>query len=81
MLINTPCGKLDAPDCFADKYKGKTDTELLEILLNQNTTDSRFIDPVLVQILIDRGVITGYETFKQIKKRVKTQNARVGAGK
>lgn len=56
MQIDTPYGKAEVPDCYADEYTVKTDVELLETLLNQNSTGNGFIDPILVQMLTDKNL-------------------------
>ncbi|MGN0961297.1 MAG: hypothetical protein ACI4PF_03770 [Christensenellales bacterium] len=71
MLIDTPYGKAEVPDCYTNEYEDKTDIELLETLLQQNTTGNGFIDPILVQMLSDKELIHKGETFRQLEKRVK----------
>ena len=67
MILQTPCGEFDILNSFADEYKGKTDIELLETLLEQN---KKFVDPVLVQILADKGLICKGMFTKDIERKI-----------
>ena len=67
MRIDTPYGKADMPDCYANEYKNKTNIELLEILINQN---KRFLDPVLVQICIDKDLLRKGEAVEDLEMKL-----------
>ena len=54
MIIETPIGKVEMPDSYADEYKDKTDVELMETFIKQY---KGFIDPVLFQILKNKNLI------------------------
>lgn len=55
MKLYTPLGIAELPDNYADEYKDKTDIELLEELVKQDSTEDGFLDPILVSILIDKS--------------------------
>ena len=67
MNIDTPLGQAEIPDCLMEKYKYKTDVELMEILLEQY---KRFLDPVLIKILCNKGLVDECDNFQSITKRL-----------
>lgn len=67
MFINTPYGKAEVPNCYVNEYKNKTDIELLEILINQN---KRFLDPVLVQICVDKNLLRKGEAKEDLEMKL-----------
>ena len=64
--LETPCGICKMP--IGNEYKDKTDIELLELLLKQN---KRFIDPVLIQILVNKKLLNAGDHITQIKANIK----------
>lgn len=54
MFIETPIGKADVPNNLVEKYKNKTDVELMVTFIEQY---KKFIDPVLFQILKNKNLI------------------------
>ena len=70
MKLYTPLGIAELPDSYADEYKGKTDIELLEELLRQDTTDDGFLDPILVSILIDKKLLFRGERLSDIQTKI-----------
>ena len=67
MIIDTPLGKVDIPNNLVDKYKNKTDIELLEELVRQS---NQSVDPVLVQILVDKKLLFAGEKQNDIINRI-----------
>ncbi len=67
MKLYTPLGKVELPDNYADKYKDKTDIELLEELVKQS---SQTLDPVLVQILVDKKLLFKGERICDIQAKI-----------
>ena len=67
MLIDTPYGKAEVPDNYANEYKDKTDIELIEILLSQN---KGFLDPILVQICIDKNLLKKGEAVEDLEMKL-----------
>lgn len=67
MIINTPYGNAEVPDNYANEYKDKTDIELIEILLEQN---KRFLDPVLVQICVNRNLLKKGEAVEDLEMKL-----------
>lgn len=70
MKLYTPLGIAELPDSYADEYKDKTDIELLEKLVKQDTTDDGFLDPILVSILIDKKLLFKGEKWSDIKEKI-----------
>lgn len=70
MKLQTPIGKLEVSDSLANEYKNKTDIELLEDLIKQNNSETGIIDPVLVQILTNKKLLTKGMRFEDVKQRI-----------
>lgn len=70
MKLYTPLGIAELPDNYADEYKNKTDIELLEELLRQDSTEDGFLDPILVSILIDKKLLFNGEKWSDIKEKI-----------
>lgn len=70
MKLYTPLGIAELPDNYADEYKNKTDIELLEELVRQDTTEEGFLDPILVSILIDKKLLFKGEKWSDIKAKI-----------
>lgn len=70
MKIYTPLGKVELPENYADEYKDKTDIELLEELVRQDTTEDGFLDPILVSILIDKKLLFRGERICDIQVKI-----------
>lgn len=67
MKLDTPIGKVEYPDFLAEPYKDKSDIELLEILV---TEQQQIVDPVLLQILVNKGLLFKGERIKEVKERI-----------
>lgn len=50
--------------------KNKTDVELLEELVRQDTTEDGFLDPILVSILIDKKLLFKGEKWSDIQAKI-----------
>lgn len=70
MKLYTPLGIAELPDNYADEYKDKTDVELLEELVKQDTTEDGFLDPILVSILIDKKLLFKGEKWSDIQAKI-----------
>lgn len=70
MKLYTPLGIAELPDNYADEYKNKTDVELLEELVRQDTTEEGFLDPILVSILIDKKLLFKGEKWSDIQAKI-----------
>lgn len=70
MKLYTPLGIAELPDSYADEYKDKTDVELLEELVRQDTTEEGFLDPILVSILIDKKLLFKGERLSDIQAKI-----------
>ncbi len=70
MKLQTPIGKLEVSDSLANEYKNKTDIELLEDLIKQNNSETGIIDPVLVQILTNKKLLTNGMKFEDVKQKI-----------
>ncbi len=71
MKLQTPIGnKLEVSDSLANEYKNKTDIELLEDLIKQNNSKTGIIDPVLVQILTNKKLLTKGMRFEDVKQKI-----------
>lgn len=70
MKLYTPLGIAELPDNYADEYKDKTDVELLEELVRQDSTKDGFLDPILVSILIDKKLLFKGEKWSDIQAKI-----------
>lgn len=70
MKLYTPLGIAELPDNYADEYKDKTDVELLEELVKQDTTEDGSLDPILVSILIDKKLLFKGERIYDIQSKI-----------
>ncbi len=70
MKLYTPLGIAELPDSYADEYKNKTDIELLEELVRQDSTEDGFLDPILVSILIDKKLLFKGEKCSDIQAKI-----------
>lgn len=67
MEISTPLGNFDLPKDYEKEYLKLSDIELLNLLVIQSHS---IIDPVLVQILVNKQLLLPSEKVSDIKLKI-----------